>query len=583
MVDVIKLYLCQNPASMNQSNFFLIRAITPRPYKVVFLMLFVLVAFNVSAQDNIDSLLQKLDESIEKSHIYIQKREDRIHILKNQLKNTQPNTIEEYDLNNQLFKEYKPYICDSALHYQNRNIEIAQSLKDFRKEYSSKMQVAYIMGSTGMYKEAVDLLATIPEKQVPKDMLVDYYYTYLRVYNELAFYTQDRKSSDNYWHTGGFYESKLKQVIDKESYLYLQLKEDSVRNSRNFVEALKINDIWLLHTNENTSEYALATFHRAIIHLWSGNREEYKHYLILSAIADIESAIKDQASLRLIAEALFEEGEIDRAYNYIRFSWNATVFYNAKLRSLQTASILSLIDKTYQAKIEAQNKKLQNYLIMISSLLVLLTIALLVIFKQIKRLSDAKAELTDANAELNQLNNKLNEVNEDLTKLNDMLNKTNNQLSDSNKIKEVYIGRFIELCSVYINKIDDFRRKVYSKIKDGKLKDSQIMSQSQDMIDEEFEELYQNFDNAFLQLFPDFVDKVNELLNENDRFVLKKGELLNPELRIIALMRLGINDGAKISLFLRYSLTTVYNYRTKTKNRTYLQKEEFDSRILQIQ
>ena len=81
----------------------------------------------------------------------------------------------------------------------------------------------------------------------------------------------------------------------------------------------------------------------------------------------------------MIAEALFEEGEIDRAYNYIRFSWNATVFYNAKLRSLQTATILSLIDKTYQAKIEAQNKKLQNYLIMISSLFVLLTIALLVI------------------------------------------------------------------------------------------------------------------------------------------------------------------------------------------------------------
>ena len=557
----------------------LIKSRLRKVFFVVALMLFAAVS---NAQENLDSLLLKLDETIEKSHIYIQKREERIKILKDELKRVRRNSIDEYDINNQLFKEFKPYICDSALHFQNRNIEIAKLLKDTRREYDSKMQVAYIMGSTGMYKEAVDLLATIDEKQLPKEFLVDYYYTYLRVYNELAFYTQDKQSSNNYWAVGAQYDKKLKQVIDKESNLYLQLREDSVRNSRNFVEALKINDIWLLHTNESTPEYALATFHRGIIHLWSGNREEYKHYLILSAIADIESAIKDQASLRLVAEALFEEGEIDRAYNYIRFSWNATVFYNAKLRSLQTATILSLIDKTYQAKIEAQNKKLQNYLIMISSLLLLLIVALLVIFKQIKRLSDAKMELIHANAELNQLNNKLNEVNGDLTILNDMLNRTNNQLSDSNKIKEVYIGRFIELCSVYINKIDDFRRKVYAKIKDGKLKDSQIMSQSQDMMDEEFEELYINFDNAFLQLFPDFVDKVNELLNENDRFVLKKGELLNPELRIIALMRLGINDGAKISLFLRYSLTTVYNYRTKTKNRTYLQKEEFDSRILQI-
>lgn len=550
--------------------------------KIVIIIPLVLFSVSANAQENLDSLLLKLDETIEKSHIYIQKREERIKILKDELKRVRRNSIDEFKVNNQLFEEYKPYICDSALHFQNRNIEIAQWLKDTRKEYESKMKVAYIMGSTGMYKEAVDLLATIDEKKLPGELLQDYYYTYLKVYNELAFYTQDKKSSQNYWNVGAQYDKKLKLVIDKESDLYLQLKQDSVRNSRNFSEALKINDIWLLHTTEGTADHALATFHRAVINLWKGDRSEYKHYLILSAISDIESAIKDQASLRLIAEVLFEEGDIDRAYNYIRFSWNATVFYNAKLRSLQTATILSMIDKTYQAKIENQNSKLQNYLIMISSLLALLLIALLVIYKQIKRLSDTKLELLDANTELNQLNNKLNTVNEELTSLNYTLNRTNNELSDSNKIKEVYIGRFIELCSVYINKIDDFRRKVYSKVKDGKIKDSQIMSQSQDLMDEEFEELYLNFDNAFLQLFPDFIEKINELMNENDKFVLKKGELLNPELRIIALMRLGINDGAKISLFLRYSLTTVYNYRTKTKNRTYLQKDEFDNKVLQI-
>ncbi|HET7732191.1 MAG TPA: DUF6377 domain-containing protein [Paludibacter sp.] len=550
--------------------------------KIVFIIPLVLFSVSANAQENLDSLLLKLDETIEKSHIYIQKREERIKILKDELKRVRRNSIDEFNVNNQLFGEYKPYICDSALHFQNRNIEIAKWLKDSRKEFESKMKVAYITGSTGMYKEAVDLLATIDEKKLPGELLQDYYYTYLKVYNELAFYTQDKKSSQNYWNVGAHYDKKLKQVIDKESDLYLQLKQDSVRNSQNFSEALKINDIWLLHTTEGTADHALATFHRAVINLWKGDRSEYKHYLILSAISDIESAIKDQASLRLIAEVLFEEGDIDRAYNYIRFSWNATVFYNAKLRSLQTAAILSMIDKTYQAKIENQNSKLQNYLIMISSLLALLLIALLIIYKQIKRLSDTKLELLDANTELNQLNNQLNTVNEELTSLNYTLNRTNNELSDSNKIKEVYIGRFIELCSVYINKIDDFRRKVYSKVKDGKIKDSQIMSQSQDLMDEEFEELYLNFDNAFLQLFPDFIEKINELMNENDKFVLKKGELLNPELRIIALMRLGINDGAKISLFLRYSLTTVYNYRTKTKNRTYLQKDEFDNKVLQI-
>ncbi|MBP1638115.1 MAG: transcriptional regulator [Bacteroidetes bacterium] len=554
-------------------------------YKLICCFIFVSATQLTSysqTKHNLDSLLSELDKTIDKSQIYIQKREERIRLLKSESKRNTPLSVQEYDINNRLFTEYKPFICDSALLYQNKNIEIAIHLKDIYREYDSKIQVAFLMGSTGMYMEAVDLLKTIDRQKLPESLVVNYYYTYLRVYNELAFYTQDRKSSENYWKMSGNINRELKQVIDRESSLYLQLKEDSVRNSQDFDGALKINDIWLLHASEGTPDYALATFHRAIINLWKGNKEEYKYNLILSAIADIKSAIKDQASLRMLAEILYDEGDIDRAYNYIRFSWNATVFYNAKLRSLQTATILSLIDKTYQGKIEKQKSKLQNYLILISSLFVLLAIALLVIFKQNKRLSNAKAELQNANSELNNLNRELNKVNEDLTLLNSMLNKANNELSDSNKIKEVYIGRFIELCSVYINKIDNFRRKVNAKIKDGKIKDAQIFCQSQDIMDEEFEELYYYFDNAFLQLFPDFVDKVNELLSENNKFILKKGELLNPELRIIALIRLGINDGTKISLFLRYSLTTVYNYRTKTKNRTFLPKEEFDAHIQQI-
>lgn len=550
--------------------------------KIILALGFLCISNFFYAQDNLDSLLLKLDNALEKSHIYIQKREDRIKILKNELKSVRPYSNEEYEKNVQLYKEYKPYILDSALNYQNRNIDIARNLKDTKREFESKIQLAYIMGSTGMYNEAVDLMATIEESQLPEELLVDYYYTYLKVYNELAFYTQDKKSSQNYWTISGQFDRKLKRVIDRESNLYLQIHEDSVRNSGNFNEALKINDHWLLHINENSHDYALATFHRAIIHLWSGNRTEFKRYLILSAIADIESAIKDQASLRMIAEALFEEGDIERAYKYIRFSWNATVFYNAKLRSLQTATILSLIDKTYQAKIENQKSKLQNYLILTSSLLLLLIIALITIFRQIKKISLARKNLQLVNTDLNLLNLELNKLNEELISVNKVLHTTNEKLSESNNIKEVYIGRFIELCSIYINKIDDFRKKIHTKTKEGKISEVQLLTQSQDIMDEEFKELYQNFDNAFLQLFPEFVDKVNELLHENDRFILKKGELLNPELRIIALMRLGINDGSKISQFLRYSLTTVYNYRTKTKNRTFLQKEEFDYKITQI-
>jgi len=551
--------------------------------KKIFILIFFLSVSNVLfSQNDFSSLLLKLDKTVAESKLYIQKREDRINRYKKELRKAKPNSIAAYNFNSQLFKEYKPYICDSAIFYLDRNIDIALLLNDTKREYESEIQLAYFMGSIGLYKEAVDLMQSIDRSKLPKSLLIDYYNAHLRIYGEIAFYTQDKRRSNKYWSILRTYSDSLKSILNPDSQLYLQLKEDSVRDALNFDYALKLNDIWISNTKQGTPEYALATFHRSLIYQWQGNREKQKYYLALSAISDIQSAIKDQASLRMLAQILYEEGNIDRAYNYIRFSWDATVFYNARLRNLQTSSILSLIDKTYQTKLEKQKTKLQFYLILISTLFVLLIFTLIIIYKQIHRLSNAKRSLQQANNNLNNLNIVLNKLNDELKLVNNVLNKTNNDLSESNKIKELYIGRFIELCSIYINKIDDFRRKVNAKIKDGNINEAKLMTQSQDVMDEEFEELYANFDNAFLQLFPDFVEKVNELLNEKDKFFVKKGELLNPELRIIALMRLGINDGSKISQFLRYSLTTVYNYRTKTKNRTYLPKEEFDIKILEI-
>lgn len=551
--------------------------------KLLLVLVFFQFFFGFQARaDNIKSLLASLDSVILLSPSFIEMREGRIALLKNEMKSAPKWSRKELDLGRRLFVEYRPFVCDSALHYQNRNIEIAEHLQDAELVMKLKIEQALLLGTTGLYNEAIELLNSMDVTQVSADLMQDYNYCYMRVYTELALYTQDTKSAERYWTKANVYEFRLKAIIDKSNNLYLRMREDSLRNMGNFRDALIANKQWLESTSKGTPEYALAAFHRALILRWQGDMQNYKRFLILSAISDIEAGIRDQASLRLLAEIMFDEGDIDRAYNYIRFSWNATVMYNARLRSLQTANILSLIDKTYQVRVQGQNKQLQSYLIIISSLMVFLIIALLVIFKQIKRLYAAKSSLENANNELNILNMELNNANAELQNLNQQLNSLNIDLSDSNKIKEVYIGRFIELCSVYINKIDDFRKKIHTKLKEGKIKDAQSLSQSPEVLDVEFEGLYHNFDNAFLQLYPDFVEKINDLLNDTDKYVLKNGELLNPELRIIALMRLGISDGIKISLFLRYSLTTVYNYRTKIKNRTFLSKEEFDKKIFEI-
>ena len=225
--------------------------------------------------------------------------------------------------------------------------------------------------------------------------------------------------------------------------------------------------------------------------------------------------------------------------------------------------------------IEKQNDRLQQNLLLITALLVLLIVALGYIYRQMKKLADARNHLQVANKQLNGLN-------EELRQMNSCLSSTNIELSESNQIKEEYIARFIKLCSTYINRLDAYRRMVNKKVSAGQIAELLKITRSQDALDEELEELYANFDTAFLHLFPNFVGKFNDLLQENEQILPKKGELLNTELRIFALIRLCIEDSSQIAEFLRYSVNTIYNYRAKVRNKARGSREDFDDLVRKI-
>ncbi|MBK5721339.1 transcriptional regulator [Dysgonomonas sp. Marseille-P4677] len=542
----------------------------------LFVLLLLTIFSNiVSAQSTLDSLLLQLDKSIDESKLYSDRRNNRIEELKERVRITQPYSIELYDLNMQLFKEYKPYVCDSAILYLNKNVVIAEKLNDNERLCETKLQLSYLLGSSGMYKEAVDVLESVDRKKLPSHFIIDYYDTHYHLYGEMAFYTQDRSTSHRYRQIADAYKDSLLTVLPQGSDLLLTMQETAYRDAGKNKEARKINDIRLSRAAFGTPEYSMVTYHRALSYRNEGDKEQEKHYFALSALSDIHAAIKDHASLWMLAELLSEDGEIEHAYRYMRFSWSETMFYNARLRSLQSAGILSLIDKTYQAMIEKQNHQLRNYVILISVLCIMLIAAAGYIYRQMKRLAVARNNLEDVNKQLKELNEELKET-------NICLQTTNLDLSESNEIKEEYIGRFIKLCSTYIDKLDAYRRMVNKKISDGKTADLLKITRSQDALEDEVKELYINFDSAFLQLFPDFVNKFNALLKENDPIVLKKGELLNTELRIFALIRLGIDDSSQIAEFLRYSVNTIYNYRAKVKNRARVVRDDFESLVKAI-
>lgn len=541
------------------------------------LLVFLLLSFclHMFANKTLDSLLNVLDNAIVNNDALTVSYASRIEQIRRLTDDVEKTSVKHYDLNNQLYEKYRTFVCDSAIHYLNENIEIAEELRDSTRLTESKLHLSQLLSSTGMYTEAMDILGSIDRNTVASQLMTDYYQSFCSLYSALSVYTQEKNLSAHYWDISQTYQDSLYSTLGPESPDYLRLQEKNSRHASQYDKALDINDLRLAQSEPYSPQFALVTYHRSLIYKQKGDKLNEKINLCLSAISDIRSSIRDHASLWTLAKLLYEDGDMERAYKYMRFSWDETRRYNTRLRSWQSADVLSVVDQTYQGLIETQNDRLELSIILITLLLILLLCAIGYIYCQMKKLAHARNHLQNVNTQLEELNAELKSTNA-------CLHITNIDLSESNHIKEEYIARFIKLCSTYINRLDTYRRIVNKKITGGQISELLKMTRSQDILSMELQDLYTNFDTAFLHIFPDFVNKFNSLLQDDKHIVLKKDELLNTELRIFALIRLGINDSSQIAEFLRYSVNTIYNYRAKVKNKARGSREDFEDLVRKI-
>lgn len=521
-----------------------------------------------------DSLLTILDKELKNRHEYTQLRDSKIAFLKESLKES--NDAENiYNIQYKLFQAYQPYVCDSAIYYLERNIELAQKLGNRNYFYDSNIRLAHLLSSSGMYKEAVDILDSIPKSGLNSLLTEQLFSTYDHVYGELAFYSRSSLLKEIYNRVASRYKDTLFKTVDPRSDSYLSMLETDYRDSGKPDSALMVNDIRLEKTAPGDGGYALVTFHRSLDYHTMGDSGQRKEYLIRSAIADTRAAIKDNASITLLANILFEEGDLNRAYNYIRYAMDDANFYNARLRNMQISEIQPIIDRTYNIQNENQKAQLRLFLIISVGLFIFSIVALWIIYLQ-------KRKLQKAHRNVQQINEQLKQLNQDLVDVNNRLKHLNSSLAESNHVKEEYIGLFLSICSTYIDKMEEMRRMVSREITKGRVAELLTYSRSSSFIDNELKEFYNNFDNTFLHLYPNFVDEFNQLLHEDERISLKTGELLNTELRIFALIRLGITDSSKIAGLLRYSVNTIYNYRAKIKNKASVLRDDFENLVMEI-
>lgn len=567
--------------------------------KMICLMFMLLLAPALLASENAlragenketEALYDSLDNAIAQTAQYVKQREVRIAQLEGKLKKARSPKA-QYDLAYTLFGEYRSYKNDLAMKYINRCIDIAHKSGNPQQEGNAKALLAFQESTTGDYAESYNVLKTIDPQQLDSAGLRNYYWAYQHLYGEMTYYANVDFLRKYYREKYEGYIQMAESLLQPTDDRYLQLQETRLRDSGNMKEALKINDKRLALAVPGSHEYAIVTFYRAIIYKVNNRTEDACHYLLLSAISDVKLAVMDQGSLWELANLLgvaakANEQQLARSYEYIKFAWQSASIFGTPIRSRQIMPVLTTIEENFQKQLATTNRNLKIAICWIVLLVLLVLGLLFYVNKQRQRIAAAlhkqkltNRELQNANERLERAVQQLNAANEQLNAVNESLNQVNGDLNESNKMKEVYIGRFLRLCAVYVDKIETMRKRVIKLVKARELTKLLTMMQT----DHEYVgELYDHFDSAFLKLFPNFVEEFNALLKPEERIVLEDDRKLSTTIRIFALIRLGIEDSSKIAEFLHYSVNTIYNYRAKVKNGALCDREEFENKVKMI-
>lgn len=513
----------------------------------------VISTFNIHAQEeSLSKTLIMLDEALQNQTKYTNLKEDRIRELRLQ-KTSTTSLEEEYLLNNQIANEYFTYSCDSTISYVEQNVLIARQLHSSYYEKESELQLARAYAYAGLFSECYLILEKMDVQSLPQKLKTDYYSVFYRFYDTMVKYINDPKYGEKY-------KSLMIQYIDSVQMTKGVTDKKQLEDVyKDFMEGK--NDVVIKDLTEqittldpHSHSYAIAASCLAYAYMAKNeNPELQKIYLAKAAIVDAELAIKDHSALLNLAILLQADLDSDRAYRYIRVALDDANFYNSRHRNSVIVKAFPIIEKEYLDKISKQKRAMTWTLVCVSILAIGLLLTSIYIYKQIRVVSKARQSLKELNE----------------------------KLDEANHIKEEYIGYFLNQCSIYVNKLDEYKQHIYRKIKSGQVDDLLKSMSSADNKKKDIQELYSSFDMAFLKLYPNFVDDFNKLLKDDERYKTKSNEL-NTELRIFALIRLGITDNKQISSFLRYSIQTIYNYRSKVKAKAKNEGEDFEENVKNI-
>ena len=542
----------------------------PIDFKKTVSVVIMIFSFAILSSANNAALLQKLDSVIEASETIVAEKNKKIATLK-QMAAKENNTALLLERYLELSEEYYVFKFDSAKVYVEKGLALAKKVQNSRYIVTNTIMKAKLLSIGGLYSEAINTLNTIEQDSLgEQNMTFDYNIAYSTIYSYWADYCNDDTYSPIYRERSNAYLKTAIANIDKNNAAYdYYMGEYHVYIDKDDDKALK-HYFRTLEKNGMTSRvYAMASFAIANNYSAHENMEKYEEYLIKACICDILCCTKENLAIQDLAMHLFKQDNenIERARVYINTAMDDAKSYNNRLRILEISQKLPIIVSTYHKRLTTQNSTLMYAVWGISLLVVTMLVLLYFFVRQNKLLSKRRHELHVSNNML--------------TETNERLNRANEQLLDTNRKREGLAKLYIDLCAKYIDKMAKFQVMVQRKIKANQINELMSYMSSSRLNYEDADTFMKRFDEAFLNLYPSFVTEFNALLKEDEQVITKNPHSLTTELRIFALIRLGVKESSEIAALLYYTPRTIYNYRSAFKNKA-LDRESFEERVCML-
>jgi len=540
------------------------------------ILLFYLASTHTFADGKRDSLFSILKTELNKKDEYDNQKDGQINRLKAALHKIKSEDYKsQFDTCVKIYEEYRAYKYDSAYVYTQKLYDLGIKSHDPSREESSKLSMAFILLSSGKFKEAFSLLQSVNKKNLEQRTLQDYYSVMSRAYFDLANYDNDIKYSPEYKSKGNLYLDSSIQIVKPGSYgQAFMIGYQNFQNGNDEAAIQEFLALPKLHNKYSIHQEAVISSILSELYERTNEPDTAINYLVIAATRDIQSSTKETLALFNLAELVSKGGNVDDAYLYIEEALKDAEFYGARQRQVQISSILPLLTANKLKSMESEKKHFLVYLcstVFLSLLIIGISIQL---YKQLQNRKAKEVVIEQNSLRLEAVNNQLIEVNQQMAQ-------ANNKLDEDAHIKDEYIGYFFNIISGYISKLERLKVSVEAKLIQSKI--DQIQGVLNEIaIHKEREELFKTFDKVFLKMFPNFISCFNAMFNKEDQIWPKDHEALTTDLRIFALTRLGINDSETIGKILEYTAKTVYVYKMRLKAKSIYSSDEFDEKLMNI-